>query len=97
MDKMPEPHTVTAEEIERAVDIFSVRLSEAYDECAEADLTDLALISAVFAGLVELTHRSVGANTLAVLRQMIADLDVEGSPLGPPSPGMSDPADLKLN
>jgi len=97
MNKLPEPNTVTVDEIERAVEIFSVRLSEAYDECAEAGLNDLALISAMFASLVELTHRCVGANTLAVLRQMIADLDVEGSPLGPPTPGAADPADLKLN
>lgn len=85
MDGSPEAAELTPEDVERAVDIFTTHLAKACKDCAEEKLNNAALISAVFAGLVEITFRAVGPDTVAVLRQMLDDLDVPGSPVLDPS------------
>lgn len=66
-------------DIERAVEIFAAHLADACVECDAEDLNDAAIVSAVFAGLVELMYRQLGDQVVPTLKRMVDELDQEGS------------------
>ncbi len=91
------PTELTPEDIERAVEIFTEHLGAACAECEEEDLHHRAIISAVFAGLVEITYQIAGTETVGILRQMIQELDVPGSPLAKMPENGGPTPEAKLN